>query len=328
MSELAPLEITALGYLGVGTDRLDDWGNYATGLLGLQPVDRSRVQTAFRMDDRKQRLVVNREAEGDIDFVGWELPDAAALDRLGTWLEAAGIEVTIAPRALCDQRFVAEMIWCRDPEGNRVEFFHGPEIASDPFRPSRAISGFKTGALGMGHAVLKTPNVETLLPFYRDVLGFRVSDYGLAPIPLYFFHVNDRHHSFAMVGSSSRGLHHLMLEYCSLDDVGQAYDLAQMEEGRISQTLGRHTNDYMTSFYTYTPSGFFIESGHGGRLIDPETWEPHETFGGPSFWGHERLYLTDAERDAFRKMRMDLARNGERAPDCPWLKAVSGGGRG
>ena len=46
-----------------------------------------------------------------------------------------------------------------------------------------------------------------------------------------------------------------MVEYNSLDDVGQGYDLLQYEENKIAYTLGRHTNDYMTSFYSITPSG-------------------------------------------------------------------------
>ena len=52
-----------------------------------------------------------------------------------------------------------------------------------------------------------------------------------------------------------------MVEYNNLDDVGQGYDLVQFEENAIAYTLGRHTNDYMTSFYANTPSGFFVESG-------------------------------------------------------------------
>jgi hypothetical protein len=63
------------------------------------------------------------------------------------------------------------------------------------------------------------------------------------------------------------------------------YDLAQLEEGRVAHTLGRHTNDYMTSYYSHAPSGFFVEYGWGGRVIDPNTRQPHETFDGPSFLG-------------------------------------------
>ena len=34
------------------------------------------------------------------------------------------------------------------------------------------------------------------------------------------------------------------------------------------QTLGRHPNDRMFSFYAKTPSGFQFEFGWGGREVD------------------------------------------------------------
>ncbi len=317
-------ELTALGYIGVRSSRLDDWGSYATGLLGMQQVDRGGATRAFRMDNRKQRLVVAGDDGDGLDFFGWELADAAALDRLAARLEAHGIAVQRAPRTLADERHVADLIVFHDPAGNRLEAFHGPAIATEKFKPGRPISGFRTGPLGMGHAVINVENVEKLLPFYRDILGFHVTDYGLKPYKLYFFHINGRHHSFAMIGSGKTGLHHFMIELYSLDDVGQGYDLANLEDDRVAYPLGRHTNDHMTSFYSHTPSGFFIEYGWGGRVIDPATWEPHETHDGPSFWGHERLYLEPEQRSRLRDMRLSAAARGVRAPvpDCPWLDAV------
>ena len=50
----------------------------------------------------------------------------------------------------------------------------------------------------------------------------------------------------------------------------------------------------MTSFYAHTPSGFFIENGWGGELLIRLNGF-YETNDGPSFWGHERLYLPDEE---------------------------------
>ena len=68
-------------------------------------------------------------------------------------------------------------------------------------------------------------------------------------------------------------MHHLMVELFSLDDVGQAYDVALTQQDRVGVTLGRHTNDFMTSFYAKSPSSFMIECGWGGREIDPGNWQ-------------------------------------------------------
>jgi 2,3-dihydroxybiphenyl 1,2-dioxygenase len=316
------MAISALGYLGIRSDRLDDWSEFAGSLLGMQQIDRAGQSLAFRMDDRKQRLVISNEPGDTLAFMGWEVDSRDDLQAYAARLDKAGIAVAPGSRELADRRFVAELIVFEDPAGNRIELFWQPMIASDPFKPGRPIQGFKTGPFGMGHAVLHVTDLEILMPFYKDVLGFQISDYGLTPYPLYFFHVNGRHHSFALIGSGQAGFHHFMVEYQNLDDVGQGYDLAQMQDDRIAYTLGRHTNDFMTSFYAHTPSGFFVENGWGGRVIDPQTCKPHETFDGPSFWGHERLYLPDKQRLRMRDMRLDAARRGLRAPpaaDCPWL---------
>lgn len=79
--------------------------------------------------------------------------DAAALDTLAARLEAVGVAVKRAPAALADQRCVRGLISFADPSNNRLEAFHGPQVADEPFRPGRSISGFRTDPLGMGHAM-------------------------------------------------------------------------------------------------------------------------------------------------------------------------------
>jgi 2,3-dihydroxybiphenyl 1,2-dioxygenase len=307
------MPLQALGYVGFGSGALDDWRQFGTGLVGLQAVERSPSLLAFRMDDRKQRIVIDRSMTEGARFFGWEVADAAALDELASRLERAKVDVLAEPRALADTRRVGGLISFRDPAGNRLEAFYGAEIDETPFSPGRSISGFRTGALGLGHAVLTVENIDAVMPFYVDLLGFALSDYMQKPFRAYFFHINARHHSLALIETGRNGMHHLMVELFSLDDVGQSYDIALSQQERVSVTLGRHTNDLMTSFYARTPSSFMVECGWGGREIDP-TWQPFELKDGPSLWGHERVWLPPADRDVARNMRMRAAAAGLRAP--------------
>ena len=316
------MAINALSYIGVNSDKIEDWSDYSQKYLGMQRVDRGKGTLSFRMDDQKQRLAITGDTGDSLAFVGWEVENKEDLQTYAAKLEKNNVPVTLGNSSYSDKRFVEELIHFNDPQGNRIELIYNPMKDKDPFKPSRPISGFKTGALGMGHVVLHVNDFDKVVPFYRDLLGFKISDYSHTPISLCFFHVNGRHHSMALFGSGKSGFHHFMVEYNNLDDVGQGYDLLQYKEGKIAYTMGRHTNDYMTSFYSITPSGFFVENGWGGRIIDPNTWKPIETFEGPSFWGHERLYLPDEERMKFRNKRLDTAAKGKQAPllvDCPWL---------
>src|SRR5215216_1715350 len=329
------MSVQALGYVGIRAKGLEDWGSYGTGVLGLQRVDKSQSMLAFRMDDRKQRIVVDADGGEGIGFFGWEVENADALDALARRLEERNITVARAARSLADERRVKDLIVLHDPLGNRLEIFHGPETTSDPFRPGRSISGFRTGPLGLGHVVLHVKNVDEIMPFYRDVLGFRLSDYYFHPFTAFFMHVNPRHHSLAFVQTGKNAVHHMLMELFSFDDVGQGYDLAMAEDGRLATTLGRHTSDFLTSFYSWAPSGFMVEYGWGGRSIDSATWQATERKEGPSMWGHERTWLAPEERSDARKLRLKLAEQGFRRPVqvmegnhqltpgvCPWWDSV------
>ncbi|HEY8578433.1 MAG TPA: VOC family protein [Beijerinckiaceae bacterium] len=320
----------ALGYLVVSAKNLEDWAAYGAGQLGLQRIDKSAATMAFRMDDRKQRLVVNADGGSTISAYGWEMADAAAMDAMAARVEAAGVKVARGSRALADERHVADLVVLQDPGGNRLELFHGPHVATDAFAPGRNIAGFRTGALGLGHAVLHSSNIDEMIPFYRDVMGFGVSDYYDKPFKACFFHVNPRHHSFALIEHTQDMVHHLMMEYYAFDDMGHGWDIAQASD-RVAVTMGRHAGDDVTSFYTWTPSGFMVESGWGGKCIDPATWTPGERRVGPSIWGHDRLWMPPEKRKEARDMVLRNAENGYRRPVqviegnynlmpgvCPW----------
>src|SRR6266849_9457926 len=157
------MAIEALGYVGVRAKDVDEWGGYGASFLGLQRIDKSRSTLAFRMDDRKQRLVVDADGGQGIGFFGWEVADAGALDALAARIEASGTRVARGSRALADERHVRDLIVLNDPGGNRLEIFHGAETTGDPFKPGRNISGFRTGALGMGHVVMHFERIAELM---------------------------------------------------------------------------------------------------------------------------------------------------------------------
>ena len=323
------MAVQALGYLGICTQNIDEWSDFAMRQVGLQLVDRTASSRAFRMDDRRQRIIVDKERPDSERFFGWEVADAESLDALGGKLEAAGVAVRREPVSLADQRFVRDLISFRDPAGNRLEAFYGPSLAATPFAPGRSISGFRTGAEGMGHVVLVVADFEAALAFYQDLLGFQISDYMRTP-KICFLHVNARHHSLALFENPRQGMHHLLVELYSLDDVGQGYDVARAAD-RVKVSLGRHNNDYVTSFYMQTPSNFLIEYGWGGREVDAK-WQPIEMSTLASFWGHDELRQSlrgDAPPPA------QLPPEGRRAPlqvmegnyerlsgVCPWWDAM------
>jgi extradiol dioxygenase len=84
-----------------------------------------------------------------------------------------------------------------------------------------------------------------------------------------------------------------MLQTHALNDVGATYDLCQDRGVPLVRGLGRHTNDHMVSFYMHTPSGFEVEYGWGGRVVDDATWHVQQHTRG-SIWGHRSVVAQPA----------------------------------
>lgn len=308
------MHLQCLGYLGVCSSHSEEWEHFATQILGLQLHQKADDQISFRTDALAQRLFVDAGEGPERYVIGWQAAGIRQLEALATSVERFGIPVSQGSEDLASQRMVDRLISFVDPAGNDVEIFIGPKKADTPFSPGRTISGFRTGKLGLGHVVFNVMDIEAARRFYQEALGFRLSDYTIEPFKACFFHINGRHHSLALVESSRNDLHHVMIELNHLDDVGQGYDLALERPDMIGVSLGRHSNDYMTSFYLRSPSGFLVEYGWGGREIDPSTWTPHELKFGPSLWGHDRSWLPENVRRAANDLTKASAEFGNRAP--------------
>ena len=150
--------------------------------------------------------------------------------------------------------------------------------------------------MGMGHAVFSAPDLDAMMEFHRDVVGFHETDMpafdlipGAPPMRFAFLHAdNGRHHSIAFGEGPipPSGAVHVMLEYPNLIEVGKAHDRMKALGYPESATLGTHFNDETTGFYVQTPGGFDLEIGCDSLVINPDEWQVtcHE---GISVWGHE-----------------------------------------
>jgi 3,4-dihydroxy-9,10-secoandrosta-1,3,5(10)-triene-9,17-dione 4,5-dioxygenase len=306
--EAAEMAVKSLGYVVIETTDLAKWQEFACDIAGLMPAQSDRDDVAlFRMDDRPFRLWVQKGARDCFVAPAWECTDREGFESVLAALEAAGRPVERADIMEARGRKVYELARSSDPAGNPMELFYGRFVDYAPFVSPAAVSRFVTGEngdMGLGHVVLTAPNFEETHAFYKDVLGFGDTDLGRfflmgggpddPGVGFAFLHCNGRHHSLALgqLPESPNGAVHMMVEVGALEDVGRAYDRVLKGKVPLSATLGRHVNDKMTSFYMQTPSGFDIEYGWKGLVIDPETWVPTTSLA-VSDWGHKWAHEQD-----------------------------------
>lgn len=285
--------IVQLGYVGIEASDLAAWESFGVEILGLQLAKKEADRLVFRMDEYEQRILVARGPADDLVFAGWEVASEATLRAIVERLGAAGVAVREGTGDETASRRVEKLFVCADPDGNRVELYCGPALTNVPFRSAALRSSFVTGEQGLGHFFLiARKDRQATLDFYVGLLGFRLSDYirqELAPgivADAAFLHCNGRHHTLAtaMMPVPKR-IHHLMIEVADIGDVGAAYDRVLDRRVPVEMTLGRHPNDEMFSFYVKTPSGFSVEVGWGGLVVDDATWKVR-SFDRLSEWGH------------------------------------------
>jgi 2,3-dihydroxybiphenyl 1,2-dioxygenase len=262
-------------------------------MLGLpEPVANRDGSVGYQVDDAAQRLVVRPGTADDLAALGFECRSVEVLERLTDRVGRAGVRAEPGSVDLAAARQVERLVSVIDPMGNPVELYVGPNVAAKPFTSALMPGGFKTGDLGLGHAVLVSRNLDLMERFYVDLLGFAVTERlstRVGPIPVRgtFLHCNRRHHSLAFFDLPLRKrLHHFMLQASQLVDVGMAFERAKKNRVPLSLDIGQHpAPDATFSFYGQTPSGFDFEIGAGGNDIDPDNWRAPET-NVASSWGH------------------------------------------
>lgn len=288
--------VRSLGYLRINTTDLEAWKYFGENLLGLMLAEETPERLRFRMDEYEYRIEVLADADNDdVVTIGWEVASDADLAELVGRLEAAGYTVDTAAPEVVKERNVCSLVSFRDPDDVlTLELFVGLKSANARFYSIKGASFVAGRELGLGHVFQVVRDGAAYDALYRDILGFRLSDYidVNADLTATFLHCNPRHHSFAFVQNPNRpkGPGHFMVEVDDLDSVGRAWQQMLDEKAPVIQTLGRHTNDKMISAYVKAPSNVGVEYGFGGILIDDDTWTPTR-YDWAHYWGHEKQEL-------------------------------------
>ncbi|MCQ8832185.1 VOC family protein [Streptomyces malaysiensis] len=138
----------------------------------------------------------------------------------------------------------------------------------DPVRPRK-----------LGHAVLGTTDFASTTGFFRDGLGFQVSD--LMGDVGAFLRCSTDHHNVLVLSAPVAFLHHTSWQVDDIDDIGRGA-MAMLEDHpeRHVWGLGRHHAGSNFFWYLKDPAGNFSEYYSDlDCVVDDELWKP-EVFEG------------------------------------------------
>jgi len=279
-----------LGVVRLGSTVVDEWRRFAPDILGMQVVDGLDGSLLLRMDERPYRIAIVPDDTDRVLASAFEVRDRKALDVAVREIEAAGVAVKHGTAEEAAIRQVEAFVALDDPNGNPLEIFYSQAVDGLQAQLPHG-GGFVTGALGCGHVVLPSADLDAAFDFFTNVMGFRHRDSMAINLPngaslrLRFIGCNARHHTIALTASQSpQGLRHMMIEADSIQTFGRTFARAR-EAGVLKTELGQHSNDEVLSFYLFCPGGYEIEFGVHGRQVDDATWLTRDLTQ-LSFWGY------------------------------------------
>jgi 2,3-dihydroxy-p-cumate/2,3-dihydroxybenzoate 3,4-dioxygenase len=228
---------------------------------------------------------VLRLREGPVrktDLIGFSAKEAD-LDALFEQVTASGAKI-IAEPGPADGPAGGRAFRAFDPDGRAFEVIAGAaQRTVDTLAPDTGVP------LRISHVVLHSPAHKDLERWYREVLGFRLSDW-LGDF-MVFLRCNPAHHRLAILPGPP-ALNHIAFDVASVDALMRG--LARMTKAGIELQWGpgRHTAGNNTFTYYTTPGGNTVEYTSDLEVVDEDTWEPKVHIPGLETmdnWGTGRL---------------------------------------
>ncbi|MFJ2262213.1 VOC family protein [Streptomyces sp. NPDC087844] len=236
-------------------------------------------------DGGRQLQVVHTPTRRLVEItVGVDSPDdlsatAARLDRLGVFAQQEAGALT-AYEKITGVRTVLKV----EPRATQPETpptpYNGPgRIERAGTRAPALLRSDRVRPRKLGHAVLGTTDFEATTGFFRDGLGFKVSD--LMGDVGAFLRCSTDHHNILVLAAPVAFLHHTSWQVDDVDEVGRgATAMLEDHPERHVWGLGRHHAGSNFFWYLKDPAGNFSEYYSDlDCIVDDQLWKP-EVFEG------------------------------------------------
>lgn len=291
--------VSTLRSVELGTPDLSASVDFYTRVWGLDVVAEAedKVFLAATGDDFHV-LELKQRDRAELRKITFRARSAEDLKSLFSKTVAAGCVVLREPGA-ADAPSGGERFVIREPQGSVLEFVHGDRqrqgaiVANRPYR--------------LAHVNINSAQIEALTAFYRDVLGFRLTDRSKL---MAFLCCNADHHAVVLAEAPANGLNHVAFLMPDLESVMRGSGQVVDQGFPIGWGVGRHGPGDNVFAYFVDPTGVVIEYtaevlqvDDSYRVRGPEEWgwPPGRT----DHWG-----IAPPKSDACKKAQISIGFSG------------------
>ena len=141
-----------------------------------------------------------------------------------------------------------------------------PDVVVDRSRPTK-----------ISHVVLNSARTQDQVPFFVDVLGFKLSD---STHMMEFLRCSADHHSVAIFRNNGPSLNHVAYELPNMDGLMRGAGRVKQSGYDIEWGVGRHGPGSNIFSYFIEPNGFVAEYTTELDQLDDATHVPQD----PAYW--------------------------------------------
>lgn len=280
-----------IGYATFQTPDIERQIDYYTKIFGLTLTDREKDRAFLSTRLGQQAVILEKGEQAACTKLAFEADPEQDLAALEKTLAAGNIS---AKRRSGATPAVSDIVSFADPKGTEIEIFTASKLMPVDTTPA----GIAVNKLG--HLAFNVTDIQKNVAFYRDVLGFRISDWRSDFFV--FMRCGPDHHTvnFATHGPHQK-MHHIAFEVKDWAEIQRACDFLGRHNYHLVWGPGRHIIGHNVFIYHRNPDGQIMElyceldqmkdesfgyfeprPWHQDQPQKPKVW-PADTLG--SYWG-------------------------------------------
>jgi len=291
MQEKFDPKVFQLGYVALGTPDIQRAKDHYLKNLGMTEVAQGDDGSVYlSLGYNHHDLVLRPAQQKTLLHVGFHLKPHLMVGDFARDVRELGLTATVKTD---NQPGVAEVVEVEAPGGLVIEFYG---VIAAP------VPGFKqTGAspVRLGHVAIINPDGDKLIAFFRDFLGFVLTD-DIAGIAN-FLTCNREHHVVNIVKAPASRVHHIAFELRDSSCHVIAADALRVAGVNLLWGPSRHTAGHNVASYHHDPDkvmvefytemdAFVPELG----MSEPRPWHEHFPMK-PRSWGPTELNAWGAD---------------------------------
>jgi catechol 2,3-dioxygenase-like lactoylglutathione lyase family enzyme len=242
------LQIKRAGHSTLTTPDIERTLDYFTRIVGLSLTERDKSRAVLATKSGVEAIVLERGGAAEAPRLSFQIAPGSELGEVASRLKKAGIK---SERRRDITPGIREALVFNDPKGTALEIFSDFTFADEDPNFTGVMP------LKFGHIAYQCPDVQGIVAFYCDTLGFRVSDWRSDFFA--FLRCSRDHHTVNFLRNEKTAIHHIAFEVRDWSDIKRACDL--LARNGITLTWGpiRHIIGHNIAIYHKNPDGVTIE---------------------------------------------------------------------